>query len=149
MALALYINDPVTALSDQMVDNTNTKIIAFHDTTDGSYRYQTLTLQNTDENLGYTNISVAIAINGVENGPISNNGIIYQLMPMESTTADIRDQNWENLPYNNTLTLADIEPGAIANRYLMLKTFVPKGNGVNFFNEATIKINATETTLAG
>jgi hypothetical protein len=149
MALAVYVNDPITGLSDQIVNNTTMKVVAFHDTTDGSYRYQMLTVRNTVENLGYTNISVSIAINGVTNGPISNNGIIYQLIPMESATADIRDQNWENLPYNNTITLVDIEPGAIRNRYLMLKTFVPKGNGVNFFSEATIKINATETTLAG
>ena len=148
MGLALYINDPVTGLSDQLVENLNTKIIAFHDTTDGSYRYQTLTLQNDNEDLGYVNITVSIVINGVTNGPISNNGIIYQLMPMDSVNADIRAQNWENLQYNNTVILPNIEPGAIRSRYLMLKTFVPKGNGVNFFSEATIKINATETTLA-
>ena len=103
MALSLFIDDKVTGVANQLVNNISTKIVAIHDSSDGSYDYSILRLENTDINLGYTDIQVSIEINEVENGSISLNGAIYQLTPISGPSSVIKEQHWENIPYNNTI----------------------------------------------
>jgi hypothetical protein len=149
MALSLFIDDKVTGVANQLVNNISTKIVAIHDSSDGSYDYSILRLENTDINLGYTDIQASIEINQIENGSISLNGAIYQLIAISGPSSVVKEQHWENIPYNNTIQIPDIAPGYSQSRYIFLKTFLPKGSGVDFFSEAKIRITAKEVAAIG
>jgi hypothetical protein len=128
------------------VDNVTKRITSFHDTTDGSYSISRFYLINDPLELGYENITITLVINGLENGPISQNGIVYQLLAMRDATALPENNVWENIPFNNEVAISNIEAGVESYRYFALRTYVPRGHGANYINEANLKILATEIT---
>ena len=142
MALVLYkIGDNGT---QSEVDNVTNKVTSFHDTSDGSYTYNKFYITNEPETIGYTNIEVGVYLDGVKDGPIGLNGIVYQLLAINSD-GDLPDSNlWEHLPYNNSLSFPDMEINQPSSHYFVLRTYVPKGKGATYISEAKLKITAVE-----
>ncbi|NDB81131.1 MAG: hypothetical protein EB127_00050 [Alphaproteobacteria bacterium] len=130
--------------SFQEVDNVNRRITSFHDTSDGSYAITKFYLVNDPIEVGYENITVTLFINNMENSPISQNGIVYQLLATRSETDVPTSKEWENIPYNNEIAISNIDVGVESYRYFALRTYVPRGHGANYISEASLKVSATE-----
>jgi hypothetical protein len=142
MALKLFtIEDDESTVE---VDNTSNYITAFHDTSDGSYKITKFYITNDPTWTGYENIEIAISIGAQTNGPISSNGIVYQLLAVDSLSQVPSGNLWEHLPYNNTVEISSIPVNTETTRYFALRTYVPRGHGANYLSEASIVISATE-----
>jgi hypothetical protein len=128
------------------VDNVTKRITSFHDTTDGSYSISKFYLVNDPDTLGYENITISLVVNGLENSPISQNGIVYQLLAINDATSLPENNVWENIPFNNEIAISNITAGVESYRYFALRTYVPRGHGANYINEASLKILAAEIT---
>lgn len=154
MALKLYC-EQFDSTSEE-VDGVNTKITAYHDAIDGSYSIENLYVTNDPPNLGYANIEISVDLgNPYSSSIMSEAGIVYQLVATYPGM-DINSILWESLPYNNSVYLQTITPEYIVDpeteegsyspsyRYFLLRTYVPKGMGVNYITEASLKISAVE-----
>lgn len=127
-----------------LIDNNTTKITTFHDTSDGSYKITKFYISNSPTTYGYENITISLVVNGEENGPVSANGIVYQLLGIDSLS-DLPDPaSWEHIPFNNTIAISNVPVNQETTRYFALRTYVPRGHGANYITEASLKINATE-----
>jgi hypothetical protein len=142
MALNLYQLDLDN--SYYQVDNGAKKITAYHDASDGSYEFSRFYLKNEPSSSGYENITITISVDGQTEIPLSNNGIIYQLLSLPSAEAEIDNDAWEHLPLTNELSLAAIEAGIESYRYFVLRTYVPRGHGANYITEASLKVSVVE-----
>ena len=142
MALELY----AVAQDNEyyLVDNTDHRIVSFHDTSDGSYKISCFYIKNQPTYYGYENITITLLVDGEENSAVSSNGIVYQLLAMGSLSDLPSPEAWEHIPNNNSLAIANIPVNTETTRYFALRTYVPKGHGANYISEASIKINAVE-----
>lgn len=156
MALKLYAQQFDDM--EEEIDGVDYKITAYHDSTDGSYKITSFYLTNEPANLGYSNIEVSIVIDGQEGtgSIVSTSGIVYQLAAVDTGLADISPEFWESIPYGNSITVNTIQPLLVYNveteqleytqsvRNFILRTYVPRGIGVNYITEASLKVTAVE-----
>lgn len=148
MALNLYtagttgpVND--SSILETLIDSNN-RITAVHDTSDGSYSDNVYYLKNEPTTKGYYNITVTLEINGENQSAISSRGIYYQIASADNAFVSPSQDKWENIPYNQDLVLENIEPNTEGIRYFALRTYVPRGAGVDYFTEANLKVSAIE-----
>ena len=142
MALVLYKIEESGAETE--VDNTTNKITAFHDTSDGTYSFNRFYITNEPLEVGYQSIEVALLKDGINDGPISLDGVVYHLLAINSD-GDLPDANlWEHIPYNNSLSFPTIPAGEQVKHYFVLRTYVPKGKGAAYISNASLTVSAVE-----
>jgi hypothetical protein len=142
MALVLYKIEESGAETE--VDNTTNKITAFHDTSDGTYSFNRFYITNEPAETGYQSIEVSLLKDGIKDGPISLDGVVYHLLATNSD-GDLPETNlWENLPYNNSLNFPPLMAGETSRYYFVLRTYVPKGKGATYISNASLAISAVE-----
>ena len=129
-------------------DDVVSKILAYHDATDGTYQVNRFYLSNvTDTSFGYTNIVITLKdSSGDPLGLSAQTGIFYQLLALSSTNLDesLKADVWQSIPVANSITLTDIASGQEASRYFAVRTYVPRATAPKYIQEAEILVEAVE-----
>lgn len=128
------------------IDNENVSIVQRHDNQDGSYHNSILCLSNrNDTTKGYTDIRVNLIVDGDEGvTDITQRQVVYQLISFWPGREIPTREAIAQIGHNTEIALESITPGAEANRYFILRTFVPRAMPVSYDTEASLRVSAIE-----
>jgi hypothetical protein len=141
MALELYSQEDGDSYQ---IDNVDRRITAFHDTSDGSYYLSFFYIKSSDSSVyGYENIFISVVIDEDESKLISDEGIVYKIVPIDSNE-DVTPQSLAFIPASTKFGVGSLPLGVEKQINFVLCTYVPAGHGAKHITNAKLSITAVE-----